>query len=195
MVAAGGAAGAMSSAHAATITTVNFDIAPTASPTPVNLAGASLANAQFTYGDFGPTSGDVGPPIGVKSVLDGQGLQTIGSALYGPNVAAPGLPSPGESYQSGLYLTVKDTGSGPTIKNSAEDYLHLKFSEGGQTYLGYADIAGASDPSFAPATLKSVSFAAVPEPQTWALLISGLGVMGAALRRQRRSQLQPAVAR
>jgi hypothetical protein len=34
--------------------------------------------------------------------------------------------------------------------------------------------------------LDSVTYGAVPEPESWALLIAGAGLAGAALRRNRR---------
>ena len=187
MVAAGGAAAAATGADAAITTT--FDIAPTASPTPVNLAGADAAHAQYSYGDFGAGK------FKIFGWSDKQGLQANGGALIGNDALAPTMPSAGESFAPYTYATVLDKG-GPILNQAAENYLHLEFTEAGQSYIGYADIAGNSDPGgFPPATLKSVTFqAAVPEPDTWALMICGLGLAGAAIRRQRRVQLQAAAA-
>ncbi len=179
MVAAGGAAGAVSSANAAT--TVSFNIAPDATLTPVTLPGVG---SPYSYGD-----------LNTKDAFSDEqyGLRTLAGAYYGADASSPTMPTSGETWHSGDFVTATKVNSAPVAINSAENYLHLKFIEGGQEYLGYADIAGASDPSYSEATLKSVTFAAVPEPESWALLLSGLGLMGAAMRRQRR--LQAALAR
>lgn len=45
------------------------------------------------------------------------------------------------------------------------------------------------------ATLKSIDFTGgVPEPDSWALLIGGIGLAGAAVRRKRRVEAQAATA-
>ena len=49
----------------------------------------------------------------------------------------------------------------------------------------------ATDPSYIPYTatgLAEVSFGAVPEPATWAMMISGFGLVGGAMRRKRAQQ-------
>lgn len=172
IVAAGGAAGAASTAGAAT--TYTFD-ADAFGNTPINLAGASTADAQYTYGKVDYATG---------------GLTANGSALIGSDSTTQMWPTAGETFTGGTY----ETEYGP-FYNASENYLHLKFEEDGQTYIGFADIAGDNDPTGVdPVTLKSVTFEAVPEPATWGLMISGLGMMGAALRRQRRLKAQPALA-
>ena len=45
------------------------------------------------------------------------------------------------------------------------------------------------------ATITGLTFEAVPEPATWAMMIGGLGATGSALRRRRRNAATPALAR
>jgi hypothetical protein len=55
----------------------------------------------------------------------------------------------------------------------------------GQTYYGYATFDTSNG------ELESITYA-VPEPSTWALLITGAGALGVAHRRRRRRALAAA---
>jgi len=57
--------------------------------------------------------------------------------------------------------------------------------DAGQTYYGYATFDTSNG------ELESITYA-VPEPSTWALLITGAGALGVAHRRRRRRALAAA---
>jgi hypothetical protein len=173
MVAAGGAMGLASQAGA--VTTVTLNIGANDAPTDIFLAGAS--SAQFDYG-FLPASG--GDP-------DKSAMHSFGKAnKLDPNpFTTPDLPHHPGSIGGFFYDTVK---GGVPQQAPGDFYLHLKFSDDlGARYMGSAHFDGAD-------TLESITFkGAVPEPDTWALLIAGMGLAGAALRRQRRRPAQAAI--
>jgi hypothetical protein len=107
----------------------------------------------------------------------------------------------------GLNLVANNAASGTTgllgltgeVVNGEVELFATNYTIGDtdQTYLyGITDLlaatAGPSGESFtqlaiAPAdtTFKGVAFAPVPEPATWALMLGGFGLAGAALRRRR----------
>jgi hypothetical protein len=165
MLAASGAAGATSQAGAAT--TVDLNIAADASPTAITLAGAT--NPQFDYGQYdAKTAGDV------KTQL----VSLDSMAYIGQFTSTPGLPSPGETINDPKFKTAYNG-----VPTTGGPYLHLKFDADGTTYLGTALIDSTT------ATLDSITYEAVPEPEAWLLLIAGAGMTGAALRRRQVSAI------
>jgi hypothetical protein len=161
LIAATGIAGVASSANTANVVTLN--IGADAATTGISLASGP---ASFQYG------GLVNP---FKTVGT---FQTLGSGQFGSFAATSAL-APGDSYQSGA-ISVADCNSSCILNNSANPFLHLKFQSGAQNYFGVAAFNSAG-------TLSSISYAAaVPEPAAWALLVSGFGLAGVAMRRRRR---------
>jgi hypothetical protein len=70
-------------------------------------------------------------------------------------------------------------------------YFALRFNVGEDTYYGYATASSGMDITQityeAPSRLSVAVSRAVPEPATWAEMILGLGVAGAAMRRRRQT--------
>ncbi len=59
-------------------------------------------------------------------------------------------------------------------------------SGSGANFVGYADNVAASG-TFGSRSFNFAAVAAVPEPGTWAMMLLGFGVIGGAMRRQRRA--------
>jgi hypothetical protein len=170
MVAAGGAVGVASQADAATAI---LNIGADDPSTFIFLAGAT--GPQYAYGHTGGFDFKT-KHIPAKSAMFGQNANTLSGPFY-----TPGLPAAGEVINASGYNTVKDG----VAANTTDFYLHLNFTDDlGAHYLGTANFDANS-------TLLSIDYAAsdvsvaVPEPQTWALLIAGMGLAGAAMRRRR----------
>ncbi|MBW8814483.1 MAG: PEPxxWA-CTERM sorting domain-containing protein [Caulobacterales bacterium] len=181
MVAAGGAAGGASDAAAAvTIETFNY-AGPTDGTTfgyDITLAGA--AAPQFRYaGGVGVVFDGGGPTLGVKHTLGAvDGTARLSSTPY----STFSLPNSGETFDSTSVKTYQQAAFLPT--SAGDTYYHLTFDAQGANYLGTAKITGDH-------TLESIAYTpndAVPEPESWALLILGAGLAGAALRHQRGRQ-------
>ena len=64
------------------------------------------------------------------------------------------------------------------------NFSGLAWAAGALT-LSYFDSNNGDNTQFVTATIRAESTGAVPEPATWALMISGFGLAGAALRRRR----------
>ncbi len=95
----------------------------------------------------------------------------------GTNTVDPSL-----SYASGTVLTGSDAVSKTPLQNGS-GYINLAFNDtGGHELFGFATLDGTGG-------LASITYAAIPEPSTWALLIAGAGVLGVATRRRRRQGL------
>lgn len=78
--------------------------------------------------------------------------------------------------------------------SNGDNFIGLRAVNGGQTFYGYAFttnnvINSYAFESVAGATITATTAipAAVPEPATWAMMIGGFGVIGAAARRRRRT--------
>ena len=113
------------------------------------------------------------------------------AALVGPTNATPYIPGtdPG-SYQPWPTLFVQDNAEfwiGARIRSgnigdqpwTGFGWAHLRFEDNGSvTLLGSAMAYGES----------SLLVGAVPEPESWALMVAGLGLVAVATRRQRLAQ-------
>lgn len=72
-----------------------------------------------------------------------------------------------------------------TVKSATiAEFAHLSTGSGTAAYFAADVINGSGNTGAVGATLPGV-VAAVPEPQTYALLLAGLGVMGAVVRRRK----------
>lgn len=164
MLAMGGGVGAAAQAQA---TTVKLDIPADQPVTQITLVGST---PQFDYG-AAPYKDGWSSSFSTDAFVNGG---TPNSAL-GLKTTTPGWPSPDESFAGDSYITdFKGTSYGPS-------YIHLTFTSDSTTYTGVAYIDAAAE-------LETISYAAVPEPEAWALLIAGAALTGGALRAGRRRQ-------
>jgi hypothetical protein len=130
-----------------------------------------------------------------------------GASYFDFNPLARTTLASGLSFAAGSYFLVLDGPAGPFVSNAnwiggigPADTAQLApgFSLG-STYHAASGIPGAAPADFAPASpffivpgsafsvfeLDGKVAATAPEPGTWALLIAGLGLAGAGLRRRR----------
>jgi hypothetical protein len=163
-----GLTGVSSAAYASPPTTVYFDIPDSSEYTDITLAGAS--SPQYYYGNYNYGSSKKG----TKGQLNGYGTAEVSNDSF----STPSFPS------------VNDSDLGTAVKVSKNEslddsnYFHLVFQDGvGDTDVGYVYFDNSG-------TLTSITYEAapVPEPDAWALLIAGSGLMGGVLRGRRRAE-------
>lgn len=153
----------------------------------------TFGDASYTFG-YDP-SGSYYSPITMG--VGGTGL------VYGNTPLEVGLPS---ALQEGTLVPDQlslgeffaPTGLQPISFSIAMDWVALEFTNGGQTFYGYAEVGGSyldriaynDTPGGSITTGEAIAAApnaAVPEPASWALMIGGFGLVGGALRRQRQA--------
>ncbi len=165
-VAALGLAGVSSQANASTVTVdFNYAFGTNSSVTldgvtPFQMSTSTQPVAK-TVQDFGTLSGGYIASTGVN-----------GTDTFDPSLSYAGATTIQLGSQSPIMTDPKQAGTG---------YVNLRFDAGGQEIYGYATLDGLGG-------LKSITYAAVPEPSTWALLIAGAGALGVAAHRRRRRQ-------
>ncbi len=164
-VAALGLAGVSSQANASTVTVdFNYAFGTNSSVTldgvtPFQMSTSTQPVAK-TVQEFGTLSG------GYIASTGANGTDTIDPSLsYAAATIQLGSQSP-------IQTLPKQNGTG---------YVNLAFDAGGQEVYGFATLDGAGG-------LSSITYAAIPEPSTWALLIAGAGALGVAAHRRRRRQ-------
>lgn len=181
------------------LTAVFFDIAGTPTLTPIS-ALLTLGSTVFYDADGQPAGGNVGGEWAYGSGLVGaplgatQGVSSSGFGLFGPgnvfggpNLAGPpsgslngaeyGLLSAGDNTATG---NAAITGSGGMIKNSVTFLL-------GSLPQGFL-LENIRNVSFQYGTsLTEPNIPAVPEPEIYAMLLAGLGLMGFIARRRQQA--------
>jgi hypothetical protein len=165
----------------------------------VTLAGASAP--QFLYGawanlpnfgtsglapdDGGLINGEIftgvktGVELGESSSLGVLSPVQWNNALKGSDPALTFKAPPNYLPANGL-LTV--TNGGDATLSGGDQYIYLVFITdvgAGAEYFGTAHVNAAG-------TLETVTYAPIPEPEAWALMVAGVGLAGAGLRRRRR---------
>ncbi len=160
-VAALGLAGVSSQANAST-TTVDFNY-------------AFNTNADLTLDGVTPFEMSTSTIVGSKvdqsfGTLSGGYIASTGNA--GTDSIDPSLSYAPASVVIGDNLNMTKT---PTQVGSG--YVNLAFDAGGKTVYGFATLNGTGG-------LASITYAAIPEPSTWALLIAGAGALGIAAHRR-----------
>lgn len=161
---------------------------------------AAVTSGEYIQDLFTPSSTPNyhSPSIATGYYASGNGYGTVDAAL---TVTGPGLFT-FDSFDVGAYPYSEDpTPSTYTITGYLGDELVFT-SAGLAPYISYSDdLATVSGPSTAGVdrvvisthsdnylwldniVLSPAAAAAVPEPATWAMLISGFGLVGGALRR------------
>jgi hypothetical protein len=148
-------------------------VGPNAACAPVPFQGlisagvGTSAFGAFTYSHTVCTTGANGPVNGIYTI--DFGVDQFNGALAGTSAASatPGLFDL-------LFNYTIDGGTG-----------RFAGATGSFTGIGTADIRNA------PPSIVSLTFSAVPEPATWAMMMVGFGVIGLGLRR--RSRFSPAI--
>lgn len=110
--------------------------------------------------------------ITASGVWDGGGCASSGPE----GVGCYGEAFPGINY----YSLVGRVGSGNYFKIGAS--YDGTADATGHLFLGYVDSDSFNNSGFVTAV---VTTPAVPEPETWALLLGGLGILGASLRKRK----------
>ncbi len=136
------------------------------------LNGTLLGSTTQTVGcnaaaDF---SSLAGTPCGVRFALTSLGIDVVAGQQYSLLLTGTGAVT-GTVFEYGWLST--STGFGPPANPYA----------GGQKYAALFPQAGLEDMTFR--TLIDTAAGGVPEPSSWALLIAGFGLTGAAMRRRR----------
>lgn len=179
--------GAISTAQAGVIVT-NSNVDFSTAPTTVTLSGG-LASYTFTY------LGYDGSSYTVDSVATGGNALVNSSSFPGPG-EQPIPFSAGTDIGNNGYTTFTAFPGGAGIAYSIADvFIGLFFTLNDGGHYGYAELAGPTLVRFAyessPGTPITTGAAAtpVPEPSTWAMMLSVLGIGGAVslLRRRRAS--------
>jgi hypothetical protein len=177
-LAALGLVGTSASAHA-DLTTVTLDILPSFLGSGVDVEidgfyqfeylGVNQGLTPITYGQFEFASY-------VKANIASTGVNGV------PSVD----PSLVYSNQSLIMAANNDPGDDYVFQFYGTGYVNVSIKgPAGQTYYGYATFDTSNG------ELESITYA-VPEPSTWALLITGAGALGVAHRRRRRRALAAA---
>lgn len=118
-------------------------------------------------------------------------VQLSSSWRNGEQVVFTGLLNGAEVWTASylLYVTGPNA-NGPTLVNFNPGLINelRVFSTGGDVQNLGGSSAGAVLDDF---TFDDLADSAVPEPETWALLIAGVAMVGAAMRRRRRQMFAP----
>jgi hypothetical protein len=151
-------------------------VAPNAACAPIPFQGLITAGVgasslgNFTYSHTVCTTGATGPVSGTYTI--DFGADQFSGALAGSSAATA---TTGLFDLLFTYTITAGTG---------------RFAGGTGSFIG----AGTADVRHAPPSIVNLSFSAVPEPGTWAMMLLGFGAIGMVVRRRRISQptLKPA---
>jgi len=179
------------------LTAVFFDIAGS-DPTLTRISATLTSGSSVFYdpdgqpaggvvgGEWAYAAGVTGLPLGAHYGISSTGLDKFGpdDLFPGPDLQAPTSP---DGPQYGILSAGDDTatgntgvlGSGGMIKNSVTFLL-------GSVPTGFS-LSQIGSVSFQYGTaLGEPNISAIPEPETYAMLLAGLGLMGFVARRRRK---------
>lgn len=172
--------GGLATQAGATVQT--FNLSPSDEGTPITIGGA--ASAQYSY-----RVGIKPPPLNSPAYY----LDSAQPTSYFTTLSnASDMPNRNSSFYQGAYKAQSDSA-----------FVGLKFKIDTQTFYGVARFTGPAAPADAAGLGDAVNFATdpnaprlgeidyqlagdVPEPESWVLLIAGMGAAGVAMRRARR---------
>jgi PEP-CTERM motif-containing protein len=200
---AGAVAGALAllaavPAQAAVISFANFDDLGGG-------AGASFFNVAVADGWIGGAdlieiqhNSIAGDPFSSPNLVE---LDTFGNSSMFQSLAAghytvdweysprPGIPASSNGVTLSIGSTLLDSVTGDGAGNTVWGARHVDFTTtgGALTFaaIGTSDSLGGYLDDITISELSVSTHGAVPEPATWALMIGGFGMAGAALRRRR----------
>lgn len=164
----------------------------------VSAGGASFFDKPYTY-DFGGgntvtfTTVDKTffalAPAGVSTAGTTQ-IGSFGAPFYDPPRPTAYAYNRGQSFGPGANLPLFLPYASPAAVDYSivRELVGLRFDLGEGYQYGYADIGGSTVYGFRYETTPGadVPFGAVPEPTSWAMLITGFAVVGGGLRVRRR---------
>lgn len=176
------------------------------------LVGASLGSAgqaqQTNFSGSGTATALVSPnagcaPLPFQGIATGSGSSNLGNFTYNHSACTSGATGAvqgtytidfGADRFAGSLLGTSTASSTAGLFDLAFNYAILsgtgRFanSTGAFTGLGTVDVRGG------PPSRLSLTFSAVPEPRTWALMLLSFGIIGAKLHRAKRTEPLPQAA-
>ena len=169
---------------AAAITVINFDDHTGAGLLPVNYAGVNWDDNFSYYGGLQDPYNASSTPNRIFTNYDKHGFGAVSLAFY---IGAGSIFS-GASFAGSDSVTIESYLSGTLVGTSATFVTSSTPTFLSSGYSGSVDeirfVGGvfhiADDVTFE----RLVAFEAVPEPESWALMIAGFGLVGAAMRRR-----------
>lgn len=115
--------------------------------------------------------------------------------VFNNHSTAPGTTQSLGSFTAGteLFFSIFVNNTGDTFysgagSNNADGLVHVATEVMGDvTHVGFEDLYGGGDLDYDDVRYSFQNITAVPEPETWAMMLAGLGMAGLASRRRRRS--------
>lgn len=161
--------------------------------------GAGALTVDLFGGDASYTFSFNGDGLSPISVAVGGTGEVYGNGFFSPNEPDPLEEGAIVPDQLSLGEFFQPTGAVPIQYSVAMDWIALSFTSGGNTYYGYAEVGGSTlyrlgyndTPGGSIATGEDFRelnpSGSVPEPASWAMMITGFGLVGGAARRTRRA--------
>ena len=85
------------------------------------------------------------------------------------------------------YVWHTGSGAGNADGLAHANVIYNYGGEAGRTFVGFEDLYGGGDKDYNDHMFSFTNVSAVPEPETYAMLLVGLGLVGFTLRRRKES--------